>query len=126
MKKITLSVAALSLAISGSCIDPKVHKDGNKSGVHGIDLGKDPHWQPNQFNLPTNKQLVKEIMWTTEDLIEWVKEDEFHSRMMTKELADIYVKNLLKILSSAEDLQIKQCQIEYNNSLDCCNCDEID
>jgi hypothetical protein len=97
MKKITLSVAALSLAISGFTNNP-----------------------------PTDKQLVKEIMWTTEDLIEWVKEDEFHGRMMTKELADIYVKNLLKILSSAEDLQMKQSQIEYNNSLDCENCDEID
>ena len=112
MKKITLSVAALSLAISGFTNNPPT--------------GKDPHWQPNQFNLPTNKQLVKEIMWTTEDLIEWVKEDEFHGRMMTKELADIYVKNLLKILSKAEDLQMKQSQEEYNNSLNCENCDEID
>jgi len=126
MKKITLSVAALSLAISGFCIDPKVHKDGNKSGVHGIDLGKDPHWQPNQFNLPTDKELLQEIMITTEDLIYFVKEDECNGRMMTKELADIYVKNLLNILSRAEDLQMKQCQIEYNDSLDCCNCDEID
>ena len=97
MKKITLSVAALSLAISGFTTNP-----------------------------PTDKQLVKEIMWTTEDLIEWVKEDEFHGRMMTKELADIYVKNLLKILSKVEDLQIKQSQEEYYNSLDCQNCDEID
>ena len=96
MKKITLSVAALSLAISGFTNNP-----------------------------PTDKELVKEIMWTTEDLIEWVKEDEFHSRMMTKELADIYVKNLLKILSRAEDLQMKQSQEEYYNSLDCQNCDEI-
>ena len=97
MKKITLSVAALSLAISGFTKNP-----------------------------PTDKQLVKEIMWTTEDLIEWVKEDEFHGRMMTKELADIYVKNLLRILSKVEDLQIKQSQEEYYNSLNCQNCDEID
>ena len=70
MKKITLSVAALSLAISGFTKNP-----------------------------PTDKQLVKEIMWTTEDLIEWVKEDEWNGRMMTKELASIYIKNLLNILS---------------------------
>ena len=86
MKKITLSIAALSLAISGFC------------------------------NPPTDKELVKEIMWTTEDLIEWIKEDEFHGRIMTKELADIYVKNLLNILSKAEDLQRINCE----------NCDEID
>lgn len=86
MKKITLSVAALSIAISGFC------------------------------NPPTDKQLVKEIMMTTEDLISWVKEDEWNGRIMTKELADIYVKNLLNILSKAEDLQ----------RVDCENCDEID
>ena len=27
----------------------KVMKDGPKSNVHGIDLGKDPHWRPHQF-----------------------------------------------------------------------------
>ena len=97
MKKITLSVAALSLAISGFTNNP-----------------------------PTDKELVKEIMITTEDLIEWVKEDEWNGRMMTKELADIYVKNLLNILSKVEDLQAKKSQKEYYNSLDCQNCDEID
>ena len=87
MKKITMSVAALSIAISGFANNP-----------------------------PTDKELVKEIMITTEDLIEWVKEDEWNGRMMTKELADIYVKHLLNILSKAEDLQ----------RVDCENCDEID
>ena len=86
MKKITMSVAALSIAISGFC------------------------------NPPTDKQLVKEIMITTEDLISWVKEDEWNGRIMTKESADIYVKHLLNILSKAEDLQ----------RVDCENCDEID
>ena len=97
MKKITMSVAALSIAISGFANNP-----------------------------PTGKELVKEIMMTTENLIEWVKEDEWNGRMMTKELADIYVKNLLNILSKAEDLQTKQSQEEYYNSIDCNNCDEID
>tara|TARA_R100001129_G_C5255817_1_gene229648 strand:- start:199 stop:489 length:291 start_codon:yes stop_codon:yes gene_type:complete len=96
MKKLTTSVAALSIAISGFC------------------------------NPPTNKELLQEIMMTTENLIEWVKEDEFHGRIMTKKLADIYVKNLLNILSKTEDLQMKQSQEEYNNSLNCENCDEID
>ena len=27
----------------------KVMKDGPKNSVHGIDLGKDPHWRPHQF-----------------------------------------------------------------------------
>ena len=97
MKKITMSVAALSIAISGFANNP-----------------------------PTDKELVKEIVMTTEDLISWVKEDEWNGRMMTKELADIYVKNLLNILSKIEDLQAKKSQEEYYNSLDCQNCDEID
>ena len=92
-----MSVAALSIAISGFANNP-----------------------------PTDKELVKEIMMTTENLIEWVKEDEWNGRMMTKELANIYVKNLLNILSKAEDLHMKQSQEEYYNSLDCNNCDEID
>ena len=102
MKKITLSVAALSLAISGFCNNP------------------------DSTNIPNNKELVIQITSTTEDLIEWVKEDEFHGRMITKELADLYVKHLLDILSKVEDLQIKQSQEKYNNSLNCENCDEID
>tara|TARA_R100000995_G_scaffold37730_1_gene17398 strand:- start:646 stop:909 length:264 start_codon:yes stop_codon:yes gene_type:complete len=87
MKKLTMSVAALSIAISGFTTNP-----------------------------PTNEELIKEIMITTEDLISNVKEDQYNSTVMTKKLADIYVKNLLNILSKAEDLY------EY----DCENCDEID
>ena len=34
----------------------KVMKDGPKKQVTGIDLGKDPHWQPHQFTSP-NKQI---------------------------------------------------------------------
>jgi len=83
MKKITLSVAALSLAISGFCNNP------------------------DSTNIPNNKELVIQITNTTEDLIEWVKEDEWNGRMMTKELADLYVKNLLDILSKVEDLNLK-------------------
>ena len=108
MKKITLSVAALSLAISGFTINPSDEK------------------VPNDFLAQTNKDLVREIMWTAEDLIEFIKEDEWNGRMMTKESADIYVKHLLNILSKAEDLQMKQSQEEYYNSLNCENCDEID
>ena len=33
----------------------KVMVDGPKNSVHGIDLGKDPHWQPHQFKASPNK-----------------------------------------------------------------------
>jgi hypothetical protein len=102
MKKITLSVAALSLAISGFCTNP------------------------DSTNIPNNNELVIQITNTTEDLIEWIREDEWNGRIMTKESSDIYVKHLLNILSKIEDLQIKQSQEKYNNSLNCENCDEID
>ena len=113
MKKVSLSVAALSIAISGFATDPdstniklpKVHVDGNKNSVHGV--SNPGNWQAHQFKT-TNKYLVQEITITTEDIISWVKEDEFNGRMMTKELADIYVKNLLNILSKIEDLKINK------------------
>jgi len=80
MKKITMSVAALSIAISGYTTNP------------------------DSLQVVSNN-LVKEITMTTEDIISWVKEDEWNGRIMTKELADIYVKNLLSILSKLEDVQ---------------------
>ena len=80
MKKLTMSVAALSIAISGYTTNP------------------------DSLQVVSNN-LVKEITMTTEDIISWVKEDEYNGRMMTKELADIYVKNLLNILSKLEDVQ---------------------
>ena len=80
MKKLTMSVAALSIAISGYTTNP------------------------DSLQIVSNN-LVKEITMTTEDIISWVKEDEYNGRMMTKELADIYVKNLLSILSKLEDVQ---------------------
>ena len=101
MKKLTLSVAALSLAISGFCNEP-----------------------------PTKKDLIREITMTTEDIISWVREDQYNGRMMTKELADIYVKNLLNILSKVEDLEFKPAQEAMKNYelsfYECENCDEID
>ena len=83
MKKLTLSVAALTIAISGFANDPD-----------SVQV--------------TNNNLVKEITITTEDIISWVKEDEWNGRMMTKELADIYITNLLSILSKVEDLKLKE------------------
>ena len=66
MKKLTLSVAALSLAISGFCTNP-----------------------------PTNEELVKEISISTEDMIESMRarivEDKFQG--FPVEMAEIYVHN---------------------------------
>ena len=98
MKKITLSVAALSLAISGYTTNP------------------------DSLQVVSNN-LVKEITMTTEDIISWVKEDEWNGRIMTKELANIYIKNLLNILSKLEDIQNIQ---SYSMYIDCENYDEID
>ena len=83
MKKLTLSVAALTIAISGFATNPD-----------SVQI--------------TNNNLVKEITITTEDIISWEKEDEWNGRMMTKELADIYITNLLSILSKVENLKLKE------------------
>ena len=92
MKKVTMSVAALSIAISGFCTNP-----------------------------PTSKQLVKEISMTTEDMIQAMRitNDTVTHCYSFVQMSEIYVHNLLDILSKLEDLQI-----EY--AFDCENCDEID
>ena len=82
MKKLTMSVAALTIAISGFASNP--------DSIQVV-----------------NNNLVKEITITTEDIISWVREDEWNGRMMTKELADLYIENLLNILSKIEDLKIE-------------------
>ena len=87
MKKITLSVTALSIAVSGFSIDP-----------------------------PTKLELIQEISMTTEDIIESMREINASDSTISKEISEIYVHNLLSILSKTEDLQ----------ALDCENCDEID
>ena len=99
MKKLTLSVAALSLAISGFCNEP-----------------------------PTKQQLIKEITINVEDIIEFVQEDYYNGRMMTQDLAKSYVNNLLKVLSKLEDLQFKTTKTQKNLDyfVNCENCDEVD
>ena len=87
MKKITMSVAALSIAISGLTNNP-----------------------------PTDKELVKEITFTAEDMIGWIIEDVANGYITDTVIADTYIDNLLDILSKIEDLQ----------KIDCENCDEID
>jgi hypothetical protein len=111
MKKITLSVAALSLAISGFSTNP-----------------------------PTSKQLVKEISITTEDMIQSMRmtNDTVTRCYSFVEMSEIYVHNLLDMLSKLEDIQMNLCkdfecpnyreqiykQTEVENR--CENCDEID
>ena len=113
MKKLTLSVAALSLAISGFCTNP-----------------------------PTNKELVKEISLTTEDMIQSLRitNDTVTQCYSFVQMSEIYVHNLLDILSKLEDIQMNLCKdfecpnyrqqvysrTEVRREIECQNCDEID
>ena len=49
-KKVMLSQEQIEDArgVTTNIKTPKVMRDGPKNTVHGIDLGKDPHWQPYQ------------------------------------------------------------------------------
>ena len=87
-----MSVAALSIAMSGFSTNP-----------------------------PTNNELIKEISMTTEDMIQSMRmtNDTVTRCYSFVQMSEIYVHNLLDILSKLEDLQI-----EYGS--DCENCDEID
>ena len=96
MKKVTMSVAALTIAISGFC------------------------------NPPTDGEIVKELSMTTEDIIQSMRVNDYSDTVRTKQMSEIYIHNLLDMLSKLEDLQMKQSQEEYYNSLNCNNCDEID
>tara|TARA_R100000908_G_scaffold53820_1_gene29097 strand:- start:401 stop:676 length:276 start_codon:yes stop_codon:yes gene_type:complete len=91
MKKITLSVTALSIVISGFCKNPK-----------------------------DEISLIQEISMTTEDIIKSIRIINTNDSTITKEVSEIYVHNLLDILSKLEDLQMS------DRSIDCENCDEID
>ena len=96
MKKITMSVAALTIAMNGFC------------------------------NPPTDGEIVKELSMTTEDIIQSMRVNDYSDTVRTKQMSEIYIHNLLDMLSKLEDLQMKQYQEEYYNSLNCNNCDEID
>ena len=79
MKKITLSIAALSIAVSGFSIDP-----------------------------PTKLELIQEISMTTEDIIESMRKTINSNSTITKEMSEIYIHNLLYVLRTTEDLQAKK------------------
>jgi hypothetical protein len=81
MKKITLSVAALSLALNGYTTNP----DSTQI---------------------TNNNLVREITFTAEDMIGWIIEDVANGYITDTVIADTYIDNLLDILSKIEDLDI--------------------
>jgi hypothetical protein len=101
MKKITLGVTALSIVINGFSTNP-----------------------------PTKQELIKEMSLTTEDMIKSMRmtNDTVTQCYSFVQMSEIYVHNLLDMLSKLEDLQM----LEYNKdnktlNLDWCeNCDEID
>ena len=96
-----MSVAALTIAISGFATNP----DSTQI---------------------VNNNLVKEIAMTTEDIIQSMRVNDYSDTVRTKQMSEIYIHNLLDMLSKLEDLQMKQSKEEYYNSLNCNNCDEID
>ena len=79
MKKLKLSVAALSIAMSGFCTNPT-----------------------------TEKELIQEMSMTVEDIIQSMRigivEDKFNG--LPVEMAKIYIHNLLDVLSKLEDIQV--------------------
>ena len=88
MKKITLSVAALSLAISGFCTSP-----------------------------PTDKELIIDLSQTTEDLIKSMRAIQIADSTITYEVSQIYIHNLLTMLSKLEDLHASQIKKDPNNGI---------
>ena len=88
MKKIKLSVAALSIAISGFCTNP-----------------------------PTDKELIIELSQTTEDLIQSMRIVQLADSVITSEALQVYTHNLLTMLSKLEDLHASQIKKDPNNGI---------
>jgi len=84
MKKITMSVAALTIAISSYSQCTMSYEDSLKA---------------------VNNSYAKEIAMTTEDIIKSIRMNDYSDTTKTKQLSEIYVHNLLDILSKLEDLQ---------------------
>ena len=82
MKKLTMSVAALTIAISGFATNP-------------------------DSTQVANNNLVKEIVMTTEDIILSMRIINTNDSVITKEISEIYIHNLLDVLSKLEDLKVK-------------------
>ena len=85
MKKITLSVAALTIAMSsyGQCV---------LSTSDSLEMVKD-----------NELLLAKNIIVTSEDMIQSIQQDVENGRIY-KEYAEMYIENLLAIISKTEDL----------------------
>jgi len=81
MKKLTMSVAALTIAISGFATDPDSTQVANN--------------------------LVKEIVMTTEDIILSMRINDYNDATRTKQLSEMYIVNLLDVLSKLEDLKVE-------------------
>ena len=84
MKKITLSVAALTIAMMSYGQHVTSHKDSLRA---------------------VNHENAKEIAITTEDIIQSMRANDYSDTTKTKQLSKIFIHNLLGILSRLEDLQ---------------------
>jgi len=82
MKKLTMSVAALTIAIGGFATNPDSTQIANNN-------------------------LVKEITMTTEDIILSMRIINANDSVITKEISEIYIHNLLDVLSKLEDLKVE-------------------
>ena len=82
MKKLTISVAALTIAISGFATNPDSTQIANNN-------------------------LVKEIVMTTEDIILSMRINNYNDATRTRQLSEMYIVNLLDVLSKLEDLKVE-------------------
>ena len=78
MKKLTMSVAALTIAISGFT-----------TNLDSTQIA--------------NNNLVKEIVMTTEDIILSMRINNYNDATRTRQLSEMYIVNLLDVLSKLED-----------------------
>lgn len=106
MKKLTLSVAALSLALTsyGQC---------DKTCLDSI----------SNVNYINNVKTFKEIDMRIDDIIDAIRMDMFYGRI-TQDNGMYYVNEVIKLRSIGENLVTDL--FTHRVEIDCENCDEID
>ena len=113
MKKVTISVAALALAISsyGQCVTNS--SDSVLVSQEAIKAEK-------------SHENLRDIVYKAEDMLYMIEQD-VDSGFIYEQYAKFYQRMLNDVIKLASSTEIvKQSQEEYYNLLDCQNCDEVD
>ena len=113
MKKITISVAALALAMNSYSQCVTSSSDSVLISQESIEAGK-------------SHENLRDIVYKAEDMLSMISQD-IDSGYIYEQYAEFYQKLLSDVIKLAANTEINlDSQSEYYDNLNCENCDEID